>query len=109
MFVPHLPGITINLHHLAGSLAIVTRGSPAAHAILPPIEDHLKEVAMTSQSTSDDTISRTIAVESDVQMLGHMKKQADSRGFTIMCDEREPMGGNTAPPPLAYFASSILF
>ena len=64
---------------------------------------------MTSQSTSDDTISRTIALESDVQMLGHMKKQADSRGFTIMCDEREPMGGNTAPPPLAYFASSILF
>jgi len=64
---------------------------------------------MTSQSTSDDTISRTIAVESDVQMLDHMKKQADSRGFTIMCDEREPMGGNTAPPPLAYFASSILF
>jgi len=64
---------------------------------------------MTSQSTSEDTISRTIAVESDVQMLDHMKKQADSRGFTIMCDEREPMGGNTAPPPLAYFASSILF
>jgi len=64
---------------------------------------------MTSQSTSDDTISRTIAVESDVQMLDHMKKRADSRGFTIMCDEREPMGGNTAPPPLAYFASSILF
>ena len=64
---------------------------------------------MTSQSTSGDTISRSIAVESDVQMLDHMKKQAVSRGFTIMCDEREPMGGNTAPPPLAYFASSILF
>lgn len=68
---------------------------------------------MTSQSasgsTSGDTISRSIAVESDVQMLDHMKKQAESRGFTIMCDEREPMGGNTAPPPLAYFASSILF
>ena len=64
---------------------------------------------MTSQSTSDDTISRSISVESNVQMLDHMKKQADSRGFTIMCDEREPMGGNTAPPPLAYFASSILF
>ncbi len=64
---------------------------------------------MTSQSTSGDTISRSITVESRVQMLDHMKKQADSRGFTIMCDEREPMGGNTAPPPLAYFASSILF
>ena len=64
---------------------------------------------MTSQPTSGDTISRSITVESRVQMLDHMKKQADSRGFTIMCDEREPMGGNTAPPPLAYFASSILF
>ena len=64
---------------------------------------------MTSQSTSGDTISRSITVESSVQMLDHMKKQADTRGFTIMCDEREPMGGNTAPPPLAYFASSILF
>ena len=64
---------------------------------------------MTSQSASGDIISRSITVQSDVQMLEHMKKRADTRGFTIMCDEREPMGGNTAPPPLAYFASSILF
>ena len=64
---------------------------------------------MTSNSASGGIISRSITVESDVQMLDHMKKQAETRGFTIMCDEREPMGGNTAPPPLAYFASSILF
>jgi len=63
----------------------------------------------STQSTSDDTISRSITIEGDVKMLERMKKQADIRGFTIMCDEREPMGDGTAPPPLAYFASSILF
>ncbi len=63
----------------------------------------------TPQITSDDTISRAITIEGDVTMLERMKKQADIRGFTIMCDEREPMGDGTAPPPLAYFASSILF
>ncbi len=61
------------------------------------------------QSASDDTISRTFSVEGDARMIERMKKQADTRGFTIMCDEREPMGDNTAPPPLAYFISSILF
>ncbi len=48
-------------------------------------------------------------VDGDARMLEHMKKEAQIRGFTIMCDEREPMGGNTAPPPLAYFASALLF
>ena len=58
---------------------------------------------------SSDIVSRTIVVEGDARTLERQKKQADIRGFTIMCDEREPMGDNTAPPPLAYFASSILF
>ena len=43
------------------------------------------------------------------QMQERMKKQSEVRGFTIRCDEGEPMEDNTAPPPLAYFASSILF
>jgi len=60
-------------------------------------------------SPPSDTVSRSIVVEGDAQTLERQKKQADIRGFTIMCDEREPMGDNTAPPPLAYFASSILF
>ena len=42
-------------------------------------------------------------------MLERMKKESQIRGFTILCDEREPMGENSAPPPLAFFASSILF
>ncbi len=62
-----------------------------------------------STPASSDIVSRSIVVEGDVQTLERQKKQADIRGFTIMCDEREPMGDNTAPPPLAYFASSILF
>lgn len=65
--------------------------------------------APSSQPNSQDRISRTIAVTGDAQMLERMKKEGHFRGFTIVCDEREPMGGNTAPPPLAYFASSILF
>jgi len=63
----------------------------------------------SSQPTSQDRISRSVVVEGDAHMLERMKKQADIRGFTILCDEREPIGDNTAPPPLAYFASSILF
>lgn len=65
--------------------------------------------AQPPQSASPDAISRTFAVQGDARMLERMKKQADIRGFTILCDEGEPMGDNSAPPPLAYFASSILF
>ncbi len=63
----------------------------------------------SSQSTSEDQISRSITLEGDVRMLERMKKESEIRGFTILCDEREPMGDNSAPPPLAFFASSILF
>lgn len=62
-----------------------------------------------SQPTSDDRISRSVVVEGDVRMLERMKKQSEIRGFIILCDEREPMGDNSAPPPLAYFASSVVF
>ena len=65
--------------------------------------------AQSSQSGSQDNVSRTITVEGDARMLERMKKEAQIREFTILCDEREPMGDNSAPPPLAYFASSILF
>ena len=63
----------------------------------------------SSQPASEDIMSRTFVMEGDAKMLDSMKKQADIRGFTIMCDEGPPMGENTAPSPLAYFASSLLF
>ena len=64
----------------------------------------------TPSSTSQDAISRNIVVEGDARTLDRMRKQADIRGFTIFCDEGLQIGGdNSAPPPLAYFASSLLF
>ena len=65
--------------------------------------------ASSSQSSSQDVIPRSFVLQADAQMQERMKKQSEVRGFTIHCDEGEPMGDNTAPPPLAYFASSILF
>ena len=63
----------------------------------------------SSQATSQDDVTRTFVVDGTAQTLERQKKRADIRGFEIMCDEREPMGDNSAPSPLAYFASSILF
>ncbi|MCH8226329.1 MAG: hypothetical protein IIC97_10730 [Chloroflexi bacterium] len=65
--------------------------------------------APSSQSSSQDIISRSFVLQADATMQERMKKQSEVRGFTIHCDEGEPMGDNTAPPPLAYFASSLLF
>ncbi len=58
---------------------------------------------------SSDKISRSVAMEGQARTLERMRKQSEFRGFTIFCDEGEPMGDSTAPPPLAYFASSLLF
>ena len=64
----------------------------------------------TEGNPVQDVISRSFVVEADARMLERMRKQAEARGFTIFCDERTDLGGDdSAPPPLAYFASSILF
>ena len=53
---------------------------------------------------------RSMVIECEVDDLGHMLRRAKVRGFEIMCDEPETIGGNnTAPAPLHYFAASILF
>jgi len=66
-------------------------------------------ITPASQSQDPDIVSRSNLMEVDAWTGDRMKKQSEVRGFTIMCDEREPMGNDTAPPPLAYFASSIIF
>ena len=54
--------------------------------------------------------SRSMVIECEVDDLGNMLRRAKVRGFEIMCDEPEAIGGNaTAPAPLYYFAASILF
>ena len=82
--------------------------------IRPPITGSVEGNAMTtpapsSNNSSTDRLSRSVTIEADARMLDRMKKESNVRGFTIRCDEREPNGNNSAPSPLAYFASSILF
>ncbi len=51
-----------------------------------------------------------MVIECEVDDLGNMLRRAKVRGFEIMCDEPETIGGSaSAPAPLYYFASSILF
>ncbi len=62
---------------------------------------------MTTPDT--DRFSRSFTIEGDAMTLGGMMKQAEARGFTIMCDEAPPLGDNTAPSPMTYFAVAVLF
>ncbi len=62
---------------------------------------------MTTPDT--DRFSRSFTIEGDAMTLDGMKKQAEARGFTIMCDEAPPLGDNTAPSPMTYFAVAVLF
>lgn len=62
---------------------------------------------MTTADT--DRFSRSFTIEGDAMTLGGMRKQAEARGFTIMCDEGPPLGDNTAPSPMTYFAVAVLF
>ncbi len=63
----------------------------------------------SSEPAAPETVSRSFSLEGDVRMLERQNKQAEIRGFTINCGEREPIGDNSAPSPLAYFATSIVF
>ena len=62
-----------------------------------------------SSESAPETVSRSFSLEGDIRMLENQNKEAEIRGFTIKCGEREPMGDNSAPSPLAYFATSIVF
>lgn len=53
---------------------------------------------------------RSMFIECEVDDLGNMLRRAKVRGFEMMCDEPETIGGTgTAPAFLHYFAASILF
>jgi hypothetical protein len=55
-------------------------------------------------------VNREIVLEADAEALERMRKEGHARGFTVYCDEAERTGGgNTAPPPLAYFGLSLAF
>lgn len=49
-------------------------------------------------------------LEAEVITLEGQLKEGHVRGFTVMCDEGEHIGGtNTAPAPLGYFTLGIGF
>ncbi len=58
----------------------------------------------------DIIIKRELQVEADAETLEKLRKEGHARGFTVYCDEGERSGGgNTAPPPLAYFGLALAF
>jgi hypothetical protein len=57
---------------------------------------------------------REIVIEADAEALEKMRKEGHARVrdsvYTIYCDEGETLGGDaSAPPPLAYFCTSLAF
>ena len=59
---------------------------------------------------ADHSGPRTLLIQGDVRMLERDIKESKFRDWTIACDERVAIGGDgTAPEPLSYFASSIIF
>ena len=62
------------------------------------------------ESPPDHAGPRTLIIQGDVRMLERDIKEAKFRDWTIACDERVAIGGDgTAPEPLSYFASSVIF
>ena len=57
-----------------------------------------------------EVYKRSITIEADTVTLERQRKEGQSRGFTIYCDESETIGGdNSAPPPLSYFTMALGF
>lgn len=63
------------------------------------------------QEKAQRIISQGITMEADAAWMENpMKKEGHVRGFTLISDEPEEIGGtNTAPPPLAYFTVALGF
>jgi hypothetical protein len=61
-------------------------------------------------SSAAEMMKRTITIEADTRTLERQRKEGQSRGFTVYCDESEAIGGdNTAAPPLSYFTRALGF
>ncbi len=57
-----------------------------------------------------DFRTRDIEIEANAETLVRMLKKGEVRGFTLVCDEAERGGGDSAAPsPLSYFTLAIGF
>ena len=76
--------------------------------------DQAQDSGRLSQGPNRERSYRSTVLECDAETLGTMLKRADfsiaGKDFSIFCDEPDTVGGdNSAPPPMAYLASAILF
>ena len=58
------------------------------------------------------TTERVITFEVDAESLEGLRKRAETTmygGHVLLSDEATDPGGSPHPPPMVYFASSILF
>jgi hypothetical protein len=61
-------------------------------------------------SSASEVFKRSIAIEADTFTIERQRKEGQSRGFTVYCDESAAIGGdNSAPPPLSYFCMALGF
>ena len=79
-------------------------------AIAGGIRGHAVKLAAGDSVDVPYLADAEIVLEADAETLEKTRKEGHARGFTVYCDEAERMGGdNSAPPPLAYFGSSLAF
>ena len=63
----------------------------------------------------DPTVTRReVVIEADAETLEKMRKEGHAKVreavYTVYCDEGASLGGDgSAPPPLAYFCTSLAF
>ncbi len=69
---------------------------------------------MTTQRSNTNTTAQAgrniFEMEGDAESLERQRKMSQIRESTIYCDEGTAIGGDgTAPSPMEYFLSSLLF
>ena len=64
----------------------------------------------TGPAPGDEAKRSPLLIEAEVSIIGHRQEMAVTREHTIYCDEATRIGGGgTAPSPLQYFVSSVVF
>src|SRR5690242_14124054 len=59
-------------------------------------------------ASPEEAYKWSVTIEADTVALERQRKEGQSRGFTVYCDDSDLIGGdNSAPPPLSYFTIGL--
>ena len=58
-------------------------------------------------ASPQEVYRRSIIIEADTVTLERQRKEGQSRGFTVYCDESEAIGGDNPHRLLAYFTMAL--